>query len=331
MSAHFPVSYSTLSAPALAALIEKTYSLTQATCSLILRGVGDTYEVNTTTGKYILRVYRPTHRSLAQIQEEVDLLCTLSVENVSVAAPMAATDGTYIIAINAPEGTRHAILFQYAPGIVLNSFKPSQAIALGREIAQFHNVSDRYTLAAHRWSFDLTTTLYTPIRQLTPFLDSDSLAWITQTAEMVKARLAAVDTSVFSTGLCHFDLLPKNFHFDGDKVTLFDFDFMGHGWLVNDLMTFKQQLWLDVLMGRLTSEDAATTFATVIKGYREVRAISDEELSVIPLLAPGFWLFYSGFHTTHDQFLPFIQPAHLTQRISMLRRLFAPYLSLVGI
>lgn len=327
MSAHFPVSYSTLSAPALASLIEKTYSLNQATCSLILRGVGDTYEVNTTTGKYILRVYRPTHRSLAQIQEEVDLLCALTEEEVSVAAPVAATDGSYILSLNAPEGTRHAVLFHYAPGIVLNSLRPSQAVALGREIAKFHNVSARYSQPGHRWSFDLTTTLDTPIRQLTPYLDSDSLAWITQTADMVKERLAAVDTSGFGTGLCHFDLLPKNFHFDGDKITLFDFDFLGHGWLVNDLMTFKQQLWLDVLMGRLTSEDAENTFATVIQGYREVRTISDEELSVIPLLAPGFWLFYSGFHTTHDQFLPFIQPAHLTQRIGMLRKLFAPYLS----
>lgn len=327
MSAHFPVSYSTLSASALASLIEKTYSLKQATCSLILRGVGDTYEVNTTTEKYILRVYRPTHRSLVQIQEEVDLLCALTEENVSVAAPVAATDGNYILSINAPEGTRHAVLFHYASGIVLNSFRPSQAVALGREIARLHNVSARYTQPGYRWNFDLATTLDTPIRQLTTYLDNDALAWITHTAEMVKERLAAVDTSGFSTGLCHFDLLPKNFHFDGDKITLFDFDFMGHGWLVNDLMTFKQQLWLDVLMGRLTSEDAEKTFATVIQGYREVRTISDEELSVIPLLAPGFWLFYSGFHTTHDQFLPFIQPAHLTQRIGMLRRLFAPYLS----
>ncbi|GAB3926082.1 hypothetical protein [Larkinella terrae] len=45
----------------------------------------------------------------------------------------------------------------------------------------------------------------------------------------IDSPLDQVNTLGLLTGYCHFDLLPKNMHFEGDSVTYFDFDFMGYG------------------------------------------------------------------------------------------------------
>ncbi|WP_298737949.1 hypothetical protein [uncultured Chitinophaga sp.] len=48
---------------------------------------------------------------------------------------------------------------------------------------------------------------------------------------------------------CNAD--PRNFHFENDSITFFDFDIVGYGWLVNDIMTFWQHLELNVYTGRM--------------------------------------------------------------------------------
>lgn len=138
-------------------------------------------------------------------------------------------------------------------------------------------------------------------------------------------KLAQLDVSAFSTGYCHFDFLPKNFHFDGDSVTFFDFDFMGHGWLVNDIMTFWQNMTIDVHFGRMTADAADQAYAHFLAGYRTCRPVGEQELEAVPYLTLGFWLFYSDFHTTHDEFYAFVQPGHLRIRIRFIQQLMKKY------
>lgn len=137
----------------------------------------------------------------------------------------------------------------------------------------------------------------------------------------VEKKLPAFSTAGFSTGYCHFDFLPKNFHFENDSVTFFDFDFMGFGWLVNDIMSFWHHLALEVHTGRITKEAAATAYQFFLQGYREHRTVSEAELATVPYLSLGFWLFYMGFHTTHDQFYIFSQPAHLKAYVAVIRHI----------
>jgi Ser/Thr protein kinase RdoA (MazF antagonist) len=152
-----------------------------------------------------------------------------------------------------------------------------------------------------------------------------------EAAEQVKQKIEQTDSSDFPTGYCQFDFLPKNFHFDSnDKITFFDFDFFGHGWLVNDIMTFWVHLTLDVFFNRMTQEAADKSLSVFVEAYREHRKISDAELALVPYLGLGFWLFYMGFHTTHDQFYPFIfQPAQLKMRVNVIKQLMERYWSKV--
>ena len=327
MNSIFPATYSTLSPNALAILISTQYDLKQVECRFLLRGVGDTYLVETAKNRFILRAYNTLHRSHAVIKEEIDFLFALKAANVSVSYPITDISGEAIQSVNAIEGIRYLVLFSYAPGQSISTFNKAQLDNLGLQMAHLHNVSATVNLGKARWTFDLDTTLYKPVEILKPLLvDSpETYEWLLRSARMIRNKLAQFNTAGFSWGYCHYDMLPKNFHFHNDAVTFFDFDFIGYGWLVNDIMTFWQHLCLDVHFGRITQDVADKKYATFLNAYREVRPLSDEELAAIPYLALGFWLFYSAFHTTHDQFSLFIHPSQLKFRFGYVRQMIERY------
>ncbi|RNI32003.1 hypothetical protein EFA69_05755 [Rufibacter immobilis] len=292
-------------------------------CQFLTRNVNDTYLVTAAGQRFILRIYRASHRTYSQIEAEVELLLALKAAEVWASHPVADASGKIIQALPAAEGTRHAVLFTYAPGKSVSVLNEKQLRLLGQQMARFHNVSSTLELRGTRWNFDLDTTLTQPLEALNPyFSDSpDEYAWLQEASQQVRQRLAQLNTASFSTGYCHFDFLPKNFHFVGEEqLTFFDFDFMGRGWLVNDLMTFWQQLCLDAHFGRMTPEAAHQSFATVVAAYREHRPLSEEELAAVPFLGLGFWVFYLGFYTTHDQFYPLLQNPMLSMRMSLIKQ-----------
>ena len=122
----FTAYYSTLPPEALANHISSAYGFKNITCRLLVRGVGDTYEIGSNQGHFILRVYRSSHRDLAQIEAEIKLLLTLKRADVSVSYPIADLSGIYIQPINATEGIRYAVLFSYANGKVVSQLNENQ-------------------------------------------------------------------------------------------------------------------------------------------------------------------------------------------------------------
>lgn len=323
----FPATYSTLCPDALACLLTEKYGLSEVYCRLLVRGVGDTYAVESSAGRYVLRVYRNTHRSLPQVKEEVNLLLALKQANVTVSYPIADLSGATIQQLNAIEGERGAVLFSYAPGHAAIKLNDNQLRNLGREMARFHNVSSTLPEGGERWRFDTDTMLFQPLEKLKAAFedDAESYEWLQGIAKEIQERVSQAGASVFSKGYCQFDFIPKNFHFEGDVVTLFDFDFMGYGWLVNDVMSFWQHLAVDVYAGRSTQEEMDMSYRIFLEGYQEYRVISEEELAMVPYLAPGFWLFYMAFHTTHDQFYTYTQPVFRKSYTGIVKNLVKRY------
>ncbi len=327
MQSVFPAVYSTLCPNALAALIEREYNLADVHCKLLVRGVGDSYLVSSANQRYIIRVYRTTHRKLEQIEEEVKLLLELQVAGVSVSYPIPDQQGQVIQKLPAAEGERYAVLFSYAYGQVVRTMNPFQLQMLGKEMALFHNVTMGKGADTVRWTFDLTYTLHRPLGLLNPVLEenSEGYAWLQSAVKQVEKKLNDLEYSLFPSGFCHFDFLPKNFHFDVDKVTLFDFDFMGYGCLVNDIMSFWQHLTLEVYTGRMQQAAADEAFDHFLNAYRQHRFLSDQELAAIPYLSLGFWLFYMGFHTTHDQFYVFSNQSQVKLYLDLLKHIAKTY------
>ena len=141
MTPTFPASYSTLAANPLGVLISTKYAWRNVQCRPLLRGVSDTYSLTSSAGNFVLRVYRNGHRTLSQINAEVEFLLALKNSGVSVSYPLPDRDGHHVFSRDAPEGTRHGVVFTHAPGTVCSAPNDRQLKSLGREMAKLHSVS----------------------------------------------------------------------------------------------------------------------------------------------------------------------------------------------
>ncbi|SDP98147.1 Ser/Thr protein kinase RdoA involved in Cpx stress response, MazF antagonist [Mucilaginibacter sp. OK268] len=320
----FPAQYSTLSAIALKEYIETAYRLNLTTCRFLLHGVSDTYILEGADSKYILKIYRDMHRSLTEIQGEVELLNMLKEYGANVSYPLTDILGSQIQKFDAAEGIRYGILFSYAEGKVSLDLSDEQLKTVGREMATVHNITSVVKLNYKRKAYTIDTTLTGPLKVLKPvFADlPDEYTYLKETAMQVIQKLNTFDTKKFSYGYCQYDFLPKNFHFDDNGgITFFDFDFAGQGYLANDLMSFFVHFFMHVFTGKLTDEEADRMFKVFIEAYRKVRPVSEPEIKSIPYLGVGFWIFYLGFQYENfdDWSNPFFGPKFIKDRVALIK------------
>jgi len=320
----FPAQYSTLSALALKDYITAAYGINLISCKYLLRGVSDTYVLEAVDSKYILKIYRDRHRSLTEIQGEVELLNMLKEYGAKVSYPLIDIFGSQMQKFDAAEGTRYGIVLSYAEGKPVFDLNDEQLKTVGREMATVHNITSVVKLNYKRKAYTIDTTLTGPLKVLKPaFADlPDEYTYLKETAMQVIQKLNTFDTKKFSYGYCQYDFLPKNFHFDDNgRITFFDFDFAGQGYLANDLMSFFVHFFMHVFTGKLTSEEADRMFKVFIAAYRKVRPVSDDEIKAIPYFGVGFWIFYLGFQYENfdDWSNPFWGPKFIKDRVALIK------------
>ncbi len=326
----FPTQYSTLSSVELKTYLQKKYGFVISVCKYLLRGVNDHYLVETEDKKFVFRIYRKSHRSLEEIRSEITFLKALNLQGISVSYPISTINEDQILEFNAAEGIRYGVLFSYAKGLSISQLSDAQLSNFGKELARIHNVSCSIKLPYERKSYDFNTTMRQPLKSFNPIFKNipDQRQWITDTIDKVIHKLESFDLSCFSYGYCHYDLLPKNFHFDDkDKITFFDFDFLGKGYLVNDIMTFWLHLSVNVIFNRMSQEEADRSFNILIENYSEIRQLSKNEIAAIPYLSFGFWIFYMGYHIEHfDDFSnTFFNQKFVLERVELIKTLTNKY------
>ncbi|GAA0192985.1 hypothetical protein GCM10009122_55900 [Fulvivirga kasyanovii] len=320
----FPTQYSTLSPSALNGFVSEHYGLGQTSCKYLLRGVSDTYLIKSRQEKFILKVYREMHRSLDEIKAEVELLNILKGNGAKVSYPLKDLHGQQIQEFVAAEGMRYGVLFSFAPGKVYYDFTDEQLRIIGREMGFNHNITSDLDLSYDRNSYTIESTIHRPLKVFKPAFEdfTEGYDYLVDISERVIRKLESFNAASFGYGYCHYDYLPKNFHFDEhDNLTVFDYDFCGKGYLVNDLMTFQVHYFFHTVIKGMKKEDADAAFQTAVSGYRELRNISEEELEAIPYLGIMFWNFYLAFqYENFDDFSnTYFGAAHLKKWIGWVK------------
>ena len=321
----FPTQYSTLSSKALNAFISDRYGLSETICRLLIRNVSDTYIIESPADNYIFKIYRDAHRKLDEIEGEVELLTILADKGARVSYPLTDLSGNKIQSFNAAEGTRHGVLFSYADGKVVSNPNDEQLKVIGREMAVIHNITAGIKLTYSRILFNTEATISSPLETVRPAFAElpEEYDYLITTGKKVVAKLNEFDYKNFSYGYCHYDVLPKNFHFDEqDNITFFDFDFAGRGLLANDITIFYIHYFLDVTYGRLTREEGERAFGVFLESYRQIRPVHADELKAIPYLGFGFWVFYLGFQYENfeDWSSIFFGPKFLKDRTALIKK-----------
>lgn len=323
----FSTQHSTLSTTALQQHVAAHYGLPLRQGRLLLRGVSDTYRFDADSASYIFKVYRDAHRRRAEIKGEVELLTRLYAQGAAVAPPLPDRRGGFLQAFEAAEGTRYGVLFAFAPGQSYFDLSEPQVRTVGREMARLHQLTAGLQLRHPRRAYTVETTLTGPLARLAPVFAEydypDGYAYLQTATAQAAARLTELPTATFGHGYCHYDFLPKNFHFDAhDQLTFFDFDFAGPGWLVNDVMTFRVHYFLHVATRRLSPAEADQAWQQFLGSYRQLRPLSEAELAAIPALGFAFWLFYLDFARAQfdDWSNTFFGPRYLRERVALMQR-----------
>lgn len=321
----FPTQYSVLSAKALKGYLSEQYDIEAENCQLITHNVSDTYRVETALDNYIFKIYRDAHRSYDEIMGEMELLDYLYANGASVSYPLKSASGNWLIAFNAAEGTRYAALFSYAQGENVYLMSDKQLQLVGTEMAKLHRLSSIATLTYPRKNYTIESTFLRPLEVIKPAFVGmeEEYRYLVEMADLAVNEIGKLDKGHFGYGYCQYDFLPKNFHFEGeDRLTFFDFDFAGQGYLINDITTFYIHFFLDVYYGKLTRAEADRCFDVFLQAYRACKPVSDEEISAIRYFGLGFWLFYFGFH--HENFDDwsnfFYTPTFIKGRIPLIRK-----------
>ncbi|WP_231423985.1 MULTISPECIES: phosphotransferase [Pedobacter] len=331
MNSIFPAQYSTLSSTALNKYLIDTYQLQQnTTCRLLIRNVSDTYLLKNDTDRYIFKIYRDSHRKSNEIEAEVELLNILKTNGNSVSYPIRDRSGNQIQQFNAIEGIRNGILFSYAEGNVILDLNTENLIALGKGIGKLHEITINLKLKHKRHIFDFETTLLHPLETLKPHFGDmpEEYEYLSEIAKKVMDKFSSFATSNFAYGYCHYDFFPKNFHFDQDgKITFFDFDFGGEGYLINDLMSFLNHFFFHQLNNRISKEQAEADFNIFLKAYQEIRTLTKDEIMAIPYLGITFHIYFlKFFYDQYDDWSnTFLTPRYVKHRVELIKRWEAMY------
>jgi Ser/Thr protein kinase RdoA (MazF antagonist) len=259
----FPTQFSVLSAKALQSHLSGRYGFLVTNCQLIMHNVSDTYLVETASDKYIFKIYRDAHRSHDEIMGEMELLDYLYTNGASVSHPLKDVYGTWLQEFNTAEGIRFGVLFSFAQGKNVYVMTDKQLKLVGKEMAKFHVLSSTVALTYPRKKYTVDSTLINPVKVIQPAFKGMEVEYVSliKIAEFAVQEFLKLDTSNFGYGYCQYDFLPKNFHFEGEeKLTFFDFDFAGQGYLINDITTFYIHFFLDVYYGKMTREEADRCF-----------------------------------------------------------------------
>ncbi|MDN3665078.1 phosphotransferase [Algibacter miyuki] len=284
----FPVTTSTISAKALEVYIKKQYKLDESyTCTLFRTGMNHTYFLSNKNTKFVLRVYCYNWRSKTEINEEITLLYQLKNQGLSVSFPIKDKNNTYIQDIEAPEGTRHAVLFSFAEGEKMRFMDNNTCFAIGALMGKFHSVTQNKTI--NRIQYNKNSLFELPFQKLSKYFSEDL-----PEMEFIKTIEATFQDSDFKNtkqGTVHLDIWYDNMSVANQTdITLFDFDFCGNGSQILDIGYFCKQLF-HIETDKNIYEIKKDSF---LEGYQKTNTLSEKELKLLPKAGLAVFIFYLG-------------------------------------
>ena len=288
------VSYSQFSPISLLEKLKNHYDLpTDSTCIFFKSGLNDIYKITAQGNSFFLRVSLFNVYSSTQIDEEIQFIRHLRARGLSVVEPIQCKDKSYVLELDAPEGMRQAVLFR---GIEQSPAGDADIRMknLGSLLAQVHMSSLSFQNHSTRPLINETMLVEEPTRLLDPFLKhrTDDLEFLSKTASPLWMSVdSMLSRHSEMTGFCHGDIQPNNYFYNGEHPVIFDFDCMGRGYFAYDL---------GVLLANLTFMDneiyQKDLWRSVIKGYRDIRILNDDEEKAIYIFAALHMLRVLSYH-----------------------------------
>lgn len=281
-------------------------------CKFWLRGLNDTYRVRTSTGTYILRIYR-TEVVEADVRYELGVLTALkesfgSSAHTEVGGFIPTKDQIGYTMLDAAEGKRAAVLFHYIDGTENNLEDEDSCYAFGRSAAELHHAMDHIKLeqereraseletkskperSNERFELDIKFLIDEPLERIMRYIgeDCEEAAFLQTFANVLKEKILTVSSTGLDYGMCHGDMHGNNNVFQQqERFIHYDFEWAAPGWRAYDLAQVK-------IRKRQSgdSEKKQQLWNALMKGYRSVRSFTDADEQAVDLfiIVRRFWV-----------------------------------------
>jgi len=241
---------------------------------------------------YVLRLHRPGYHTLEELNSERVWVRALADAGIAVPIPVSARDGREYVTVSI-DGTgehRHAGVARWTEGRILSDVLQDASDPgvpegyfeqLGAIAAALHNQSSAWqvppTFKRHALDRD---GLMGDAPFWGPFWDhallsSSERRLMLETRDRIRDVLDRYGRHRQTYSLIHADMHPGNVLVDGDRLIVIDFDDAASGW---------HQYEIAVALIHHQAEPAfAALESAFLKGYRAVRAISDDALTLLPM------------------------------------------------
>jgi Ser/Thr protein kinase RdoA (MazF antagonist) len=274
-----PIIKSFFAPEALADRLEAAYGFQHVRCQLITTTLRDVYLVASRAARHILIVYRHDQRTFDQIAAEWRFVEYLAQHSVPVAPAIATTTGEQIITLQAPEGSRYAVVTTYVPGQPLRRRPGAEATRrYAQIIATIHLLADRAPVSFARTTPDIAASLDQALTGITAALHDrpTERAYLERCVRELQTRLQALPQESPAYGIIHGDAIRANaLVADDGSVTVIDFDWYGLGWRAYDIASY-----LLTIRGGPNEQQFAEAF---LSGYTAVRPLAAHEYGLLPL------------------------------------------------
>jgi Ser/Thr protein kinase RdoA (MazF antagonist) len=254
------------------------------------------------TSQYLFKVYRHSWRSLLDVESEIDLLQYLKANGASVSFPIPDKQGNTIHTICAPEGERYAALFSYAEGSsLMTDMSMEQSRIAGKEFAKIHILTKNRQLKNQRSQLDLSALLDRSFLMIEPFIDdkNNDLTNLREIVMRLKEKFASVALNELDYGICHGDFHPANYHIsESNEITIYDFDSCCVGYFAYDIATFYY--WIV-----RTYKNAKKIMDHFLRGYQEIRKMSELEIGLMPYLGAASFIWMLGMQCSNCEIFSF--------------------------
>ncbi len=268
------------------------------------------FEVNTQSGRYALRLHRFGYHTDAELRSELQWMQALREAGIRVPTVITTRSGQPFVLKGGAglPGEIQIDLFEWVEGQQLGSVEEGvsdvSTIAnsyhtMGELAARVHNQASAWALpegfVRHSWDAEGLTgdqPFWGRFWELEA-ASCEQRELLIAGRERVHAALCVLDQSPDVYSMIHADFAPENLMIDEHGVRLIDFDDAGFGWHLFELATslyfILDEPYIDV------ARDA------LIAGYRKHRALTDEQLELLPLFLAARGFTYLGWvHTRHE-------------------------------
>lgn len=297
-------------------IISTQYGFNGLDCTLIGHLRSSIYQISF---KYIFKVFGTIYHTLTHIQGEVELLHILHQQGVSVSYPIEDKSGKFVQILKTSDINCYGVLYSYAEGEVYEKMNMEQVTSLGRELGRMHRITADLKLKHQLRAFNLDSIFTIPLKEMKPAFHKmkEEYNYIMNIGNKVLLHLDELDLSIFDRGYIHNDLSPYNVHFLNDRITIFDFDNAGIGYLIQDIVSIYAHFFNEVRFNRISAKGASTLFNLFLDSYQQIRQLNTHQLEAIPYF--GFAYIISGIHFVPRLFEEDSYQGYLNDKISLIR------------